>query len=84
MNIINTEGFKYISEIQFNGKSYKSYYNHNYYTNGSELILEESDDAECFSYYRILNNSTEYLGSIYSLTGIFYDNSETLYELYDD
>lgn len=84
MSTINTEGFKYVSEIEFNGNSYKSCYNHNYYTNGSELILEECDDADCFSYYRILNNSTEYLGCIYSLTGIFDDdNSETLYELYE-
>lgn len=86
--IFNTTGFNYVSEINFNGHNYKSYYNHNYYTNGLELILEECDDADCFSYYRIINNNThyylEYLGCIYNLVSIFEDDSQNEFELIQD
>ena len=79
--IFNTTGFNQVSEIAFNGHNYESCYNHNYYTNGSELILEECDDADCFSYYRITNDTTEYLGCIYDLAGIFDDDSQNEFEL---
>ena len=57
---------------------------HNYYTNGSELILEECDDADCFSYYRIINNTAEYIGCIYDCCGIFDDDSQNEFELIQD
>ena len=82
--IFNTTGFNHVSKITFNGHNYKSCYNHNYYTNGSELILEESDDADCFSYYRIINNTSEYLGCIYNLISIFEDDSQNEFELIQD
>lgn len=80
----NTSGFNHISEIEFEGRNYKSSYNHNYYTNGSELIFEECDDAECFSYYKIINGTTEYLGCIYDYCGIFYYDSQNEFELIQD
>ena len=55
-----------------------------YNTNGSELILEECDDADCFSYYKIINDTTEYLGCIYNLAGIFDDDSQNEFELIQD
>lgn len=82
--IFDTTGFNHVSEITFNGSNYKSYYNHNYYTNGSELILEECDDADCFSYYRIINNTIEYLGCIYDLISIFEDDFQNEFELIKD
>lgn len=82
--IFNTTGFNHVSEITFNGHNYKSFYNHNYYTNGSELILEECDDCDCFSYYRIINNTSEYLGCIYNLISIFEDDSQNEFELIQD
>lgn len=88
--IFNTTGFNYVSKIDFNGKLYESHYNHNYYTNGSELILEkvDCDDDDCLSYYRIINNNLyfylEYLGCIHSLTSIFEDDSQNEFELIQD
>lgn len=81
---IDTTNYKHVPEIEFNGRMYKSSYDHNYYTNGVELILEECDGAECFSYYRIVNKSREYLGCTYSLTGIFDDDTQTVFELNDN
>lgn len=86
--IFNTTGFNYVSKIDFDGKLYESHYNHNYYTNGSELILEKCDDADCFSYYKIINNNRyfflEYLGCIYNLVSIFEEDSENEFELIQD
>ena len=82
--IFNCLGFNHVSEIEFNGHNYESCYNHNYYTNGSELILEECDDCDCFSYYRIINNTTEYIGCIYDCCGIFDDDSQNEFELIQD
>ncbi len=86
--IFNTTGFNYVSKIEFNDCNYESCYNHNYYTNGSELILEECDDADCFSYYRIIDNNgyyyLEYLGCIYNLMSIFEDDSQNEFELIQD
>lgn len=81
---INTSGFNHVSEIEFEGRNYKSSYNRNYYTNGSELIFEECDDSDFFSYYKIINNMPEYLGGIYNLIGIFDDDSQNEFELIQD
>lgn len=78
---INVTDYYHVSKIEFNGHMYKSSYNHNYYTNGVKLILEECDDADCFLYYHIVNNSREYLGCFYSLIGIFDNGTQTVFEL---
>lgn len=71
---ITTNDYRFTDEVYYNGLYHYSSYNHNYYTNDEgEIILEECDDDNGFSYYRIdpMTGEDEYLGSEYCSCGIF-------------
>ena len=52
---INPSEYHHVTNITFNGIEFSSYYNHNYFYNeeANDLICEECDDDNGFSYYRI-------------------------------
>lgn len=66
LNSINTDLYKWIPD--------DSCYNHNIYYSKEldDIILEECDDDNFFSYYRMIENSQyQHLGNIVSDEGIF-------------
>lgn len=75
---INPKFYKEVSEIDFHGHHFVSFYNHNYYYNekNDTLIVEECDDDDYFLYSFILPSENgdfkwKFIGSIYSIFGIF-------------
>lgn len=76
--------YKHVDSIEFHGQELYSSYNHNYYINSNtnDLILEVCDDDNGFSYFYVLYDETnnnvdeEYIGFIFSNTGIFDDDTD--------
>lgn len=76
---ITTHDYRFTDEVYYNGLYHYSSYNHNYYTNDEgEIILEECDDDNGFSYYRIdpMTGSDDYLGFSFGYGGIFEDGEK--------
>lgn len=74
---ISTDLFRRQNQVNINGETHHSVYNHNYYTSEDGLIiLEECNDEDTFYYYNVDPNTgdTEYYGLAYSTVGIFDEN----------
>lgn len=74
---ISTNLFRRQNQVNVNGETHHSVYNHNYYTSEDGLIiLEECNDEDTFYYYNVDPNTgdTEYYGLAYSTVGIFDEN----------
>jgi len=90
MNIIPSE-WQHRETLEWNGNTFVSSYNHNYYQNihTGEIILEEYDDCDFFDYWLVqesINNMLEYknIGGIYDYEGIFDNSSDEPVELIEE
>lgn len=71
---ISTNIFTHQNQVSFNGEIHNSNYNHNYYTSEEGvIILEECDDDNCYSYWKIdsVTGETDYIGGVMATFGIF-------------
>ena len=77
IHLVSTNLFIRQNQVNFNGETHHSVYNHNYYTSEDDLIiLEKCNDDNTFYYYNIDPNTgnTEYYGLVDSIHGIFDEN----------
>lgn len=79
---IDTKKFKSVESIEFDGKTYESFYNNNYFYNKEDncLILEICNDERTMYYYEVTKDDLVYLGLVDDVFGIF---SEYYYESID-
>lgn len=76
--------YKHVDKIEIGGKTYESFYNHNYYynVNNKSLILEECHEFENYNDYTLITkNKTLYLweGDI----EWFSDESKSIIKVYN-
>lgn len=82
-NQINVGQYHHAEELQMNGFTLYSFYNHNYFTtDDGKVIYEHCNDNDYFEYYQIHSVShiddngnpvheETYLGAVFSPVGIF-------------
>lgn len=77
---IDTKKFKYFKSIEFDGKTYESFYNNNYFYNKEDncLILEICNDESTMYYYKVTKDDLVYLGLVDDVFGIFSEYFESV------
>ena len=81
---LNTSEYSRVDLMTICGVTFKSIYNHNYYYNKAteDIILEESDDDQTCSYYRVIEDGHSFKKNYLGQTedeygfGIFDDDYE--------